>query len=100
MTATINRDTLQEPTVTKPPAPEQTHTIGRLTMLHRSGESIAWDTRDEASVCAAHALFNSLMNTGCLAFTADDPTGRTGEQIKTFDPQAETIMVTSPFQGG
>lgn len=57
---------------------------------------VEWDAADEESVAKAKAIFDKEVETS-LAYV-DTPTKK--EQIREFDPLAESIVVTRPLVGG
>lgn len=101
MTAVLERPvrlseppTPEEPTTpAEPTTPE--YAVGRLIIP--GGRVIAWDTRDAASVAVATTTFDETLRDGGLAYKTE---GSSSEVIRTFDPQAETIILSRPMAGG
>lgn len=72
--------------------------MGVMHTLNRRGDrEVHWDLADPKSVEKAEKEFNRYMEKGGLAFV---PNGCEGEQIKTFKPEAERIIITSQLAGG
>lgn len=89
--------TLTEAPIIDEPA-EPAHVIKWLD--HTGDSRLAWDPRNPAETEAAEAHFNSLKGKGYLAYRLGDDGRYQGEAIRTFDPQAATIMMTPPMQAG
>jgi hypothetical protein len=77
--------------------------MGELQFLDQSGHSSqTWDPNVQAEVDAARETFNTLtQDKGYSAFYQDpsDP-ARTGKRMTTFDPNAGTVVLIPPRQGG
>lgn len=74
--------------------------IGQMRELNESGDStVSWDSDNAEEVQAARATFDRLVGKGFMAYkvTGKD---RRGEQIRSFDPKAERIMLVPAMQGG
>lgn len=66
---------------------------------HHGDTTLEWDVKNKASVAEVRKEFNSIMKgAGFMAFRIDSPTA--GEHIKSFDPDAEEILITRPMVGG
>lgn len=73
--------------------------MSKLRVLNKSGDTtLEWDVEDAASVEVVKAQFNEIIKGGYMAFSVTSPTS--GEQIRTFDPEAEEIIMTAPMVGG
>jgi hypothetical protein len=59
-----------------------------------------WDKNKPEEVEAARALFNALTAKNYKAFYATDKDGKKGEPMKTFDPDAERIIMSPQVVGG
>jgi hypothetical protein len=86
-------------------------TKGELMILDQTGHtSVAWDTTEAATVDAARARFNYFRECGYAAFKLNTalaggsllaaPETLDGELIKTFDPEAEHVVMIAPLVGG
>jgi hypothetical protein len=60
---------------------------------------LIWDPDNEHEVAAARKMFNSLRDKRFLAFKVGEK-GRKGEQITTFDPSLEKIIMSPAIAGG
>lgn len=58
-----------------------------------------WDKNNEDEVEDARASFDRLRKKGYLAFHVNKK-GDKGEQMKSFDPDAERMIMVPPMQGG
>ena len=73
----------------------------QMHTLDRTGDQkVMWDSSVPDEVDAARATFDSLKKKGYLAYRAEGKKGEKGEQIRTFDPDAERIILVKPHQGG
>ena len=70
------------------------------TLDHTGDQKVMWDSSAPDEVDAARATFDSLKKKGYLAYRAEGKKGEKGEQIRTFDPDAERIILVKPHQGG
>jgi hypothetical protein len=68
-----------------------------LHILDQTGDTpVLWNPADARSTRKAEEVFERLVRGGYLTYRADeDPT-----VIRTFDPQAETIIARFPMAGG
>lgn len=74
---------------------------GTMHTLDRNGDQrVMWDKDNDDEVEAARATFRSLTSKGYLAYKAVGKAGAQGEQIRTFDPEAERIILVKPNVGG
>lgn len=74
--------------------------IGEMRELNSTGDStVSWDSNNAEEVAAARATFDRLVGKGFMAYKVTGDRRR-GEQIRTFDPQAERIMLAPAMQGG
>lgn len=73
---------------------------GKLHILPaREGDrTVEWDTEIDATLKQASAEFERMLGVGYMASRVDAP-GQ-AEQIREFDPEAKTIVMTRPLQGG
>lgn len=70
-----------------------------LRVLTSAGDTVLeWNPKDAESVAEVKAEFDGLTSSGFLAFRVDSPTE--GEQIKKFDPDAQTVIMSIPLMGG
>jgi hypothetical protein len=80
---------------------------GTMHTLGRGGDvRVMWDSNVTAEVEAARAQFETLTKPrsqggqGYLAYRAQGRAGDRGEQIRSFDPEAERIILVAPSVGG
>lgn len=59
-----------------------------------------WDKSKPAEVDAAKALYESLTKKGYRAFRCVGKDGSQGEQMTSFDPDAERMIMVPQLQGG
>ena len=73
---------------------------GVLEVLDHTGDTkIEWNPRVQAEVDVAKSTFDSLKAKGYLAYKLDR-NGERGEVIRSFDAQAERIVMNPQMQGG
>lgn len=60
---------------------------------------VIWNPDVPAEVESARAQFNTLRGKGYLAYSVG-ARGRRGEQIREFNPDAESIILAPPLVGG
>ncbi len=80
-----------------------TDTMAKHTMhtLDRTGDQrVMWDKNIADEVDAARAMFDRLIGKGYMAYRAEGRKGTQGEQIRTFDPDAERIILVGTHAGG
>lgn len=71
-----------------------------MRIAGRNGDtSVTWDVDNRAQVAEAQRQFEELVNAGHQAF-AWKVAGGEGEATKTFDPEAEKILVMPIPAGG
>lgn len=68
-------------------------------MNHTGHTEVRWDRNKDIEVQAAKAQFDLLTSKGYAAFKLKSD-GTQGEQIRTFDPDAERILLTTAKAGG
>lgn len=69
--------------------------------LDRTGDQrVMWDKDNVEEVDAARAMFERLTSKGYFAYKAEGKKGTQGEQIRTFDPNAERIILVKAHAGG
>ncbi len=74
--------------------------MGQLRQLSRKGDvNISWDSENETEVSAAKKIFDEKIKEGWAAF-AEKKLGGKGDRIRTFDPDAERIVLVPPIAGG
>ena len=74
--------------------------MGEIRWLDETGDSkITWDPENEDQVDAAEAQFDVLLGKGYKAFRVKKD-GSQGQQIKKFDSEAGTIIMTKGLVGG
>jgi hypothetical protein len=68
--------------------------------MGREGDlKVVWDKANEAEVGSARSTFDELRAKGHLAYKVKRDGGK-GEMIRTFDPDAEKIILAPPMAGG
>lgn len=73
---------------------------GEMAVLDRSGDiKTVWDSENREEVAAAKKQFDDLGAKGFAAFRVKKG-GEKGEQIRTFDPEAEAIIMVPQMVGG
>lgn len=73
---------------------------GKISFMDRSGHTeVAWNTDLEETVAAANERFNALL-AGPEKYNAYDMSGGLGTPIKTFNPQADEILMVPPYVAG
>lgn len=71
-----------------------------MEILDSSGHTrTTWDSDKEDEVAAARAQFETLTKKGYKAFRVTRLGGE-GEPMKSFDPDAEKMILVPPVQGG
>jgi len=74
--------------------------MGEMAVMGREGDlKITWDRKDSKQTADAQEQFDTLVGKGYLAF-AVDKSGNKGEQITTFDPAVERIILAPQIRGG
>lgn len=74
--------------------------IGTLSTLDRTGDTtITWDSDNATEVQVARETFDRMRGKGFMAFKVEGR-DRRGQQITTFDPKAERIMLVPQMVGG
>lgn len=72
--------------------------MGKLRILNESGDrEVPWTAEDTESIRTAEASFFEHQRQGSAAFAK---TGNGHELIKSFDPDAEEILIVRPLIGG
>lgn len=75
--------------------------MGEMSTLDRTGDTrVMWDAGNDEEVKVAQKTFDDLTRKGYLAYRAEGKRGHQGEQIRSFDPAAERIILVRPNQGG
>lgn len=74
--------------------------MGEIRRLGREGDiKQIWNKDNEDEVAAAKDLFDKMTKKGYLAFKVDKD-GEKSVKMKTFDPNAEKIILVPPVVGG
>lgn len=73
--------------------------MGQMHVMGQRGDTaVAWDETKLDEVEAARATFEGLLTgKGYLAFSVESEENK---QIRTFDPNAEKIILVPPVAGG
>ena len=76
--------------------------MGQMQTMDRTGDSpIQWDPKNRDEVEAARKHFDHLVkDRKYLAFRINPLDGSKGEQVKSFDPSYERLVMTPPMVGG
>ena len=73
--------------------------MSELRILGIGGDvKISWDSRNELEVAAAKETFEKRIKDGWSAFR--EKIGTKGDKIKTFDPDADRVILVPPISGG
>jgi len=73
---------------------------GEMETLDSTGHTrTTWDSENSAEVEAARGQFDVLTRKGYKAFRVKRDGGE-GEPMKSFDPEAEKMILVPPLQGG
>lgn len=74
--------------------------MGVLAVMGGSGDTkIAWTAGNEDEVANARRTFDDLTDKGYAAFSVV-ARGEKGEQIRRFNPNAESLILVPPLAGG
>lgn len=72
--------------------------MGKLRVLSRNGDDLTeWEAENEISADIAKELFLKHQQNGAAAFAK---VGNSHKLIKTFDLDAEEILIVKPLVGG
>jgi hypothetical protein len=75
--------------------------MSEMAIMDRSGDTkLIWDPDNADEVANAKRTFDDLLKKGFMAFKVEGRKGDKGEQIKTFDPKAEKLILTPAMAGG
>lgn len=73
--------------------------MSEMRVLGKGGDlRISWNSENEREVAVAKETFEKWVRDGWSAFR--DKLGVKGDKIKTFDPDAERIVLIPPVAGG
>lgn len=73
---------------------------GVMSIMGKEGDlKVTWNSDQPDEVEAARAQFDKLIGKGYLAFKTDKK-GDKGEQMRTFDPTAERVILVKQLKGG
>jgi hypothetical protein len=74
---------------------------GAIAVMGEAGDTKhIWDKNKPAEVEAARTLFDSLTRKGYRAFRVIGKEGDQGEQMRSFDSEAERMIMVPQMQGG
>jgi len=84
-----------------PPNPRRpSDATGTMSIMCKHGDSkFHWNKKDPQSVAAAKEVFDAHQGKGYLAFSMNAK-GDQGEQMRQFDPEAESVLFMPQMQGG
>jgi hypothetical protein len=75
--------------------------MGHMRIIDGSGDQhVEWDVEETETVVKASKMFDELLKTYPYTAFSVDPKTKDSEQIYKFDPDAETIVLVPPLQGG
>lgn len=79
-----------------------TTTQHSMATLGKDGDTVlTWDPDNAAETENARRTFFDMVNTQrFLAFAVDEGGGGDPEQIREFDPEVKSILLTPPMMGG
>lgn len=73
--------------------------MGEIRQLARVGDmKISWNSENEKEVTVAREIFDKRIKESWTAFR--EKGGFKGDKIRTFDPDAERIVLVPPISGG
>ena len=74
--------------------------VSVFDVLDKTGHTkTKWSRKKPKEVAEARKVYDTLTAAGFKAFRLKK-LGRTGEQMTSFDPEAERVMFVPAFQGG
>lgn len=74
--------------------------MGELAVMDHTGDTkLIWDSENAEDVAAAKAMFDTQKAKGYMAYSVKK-NGKAGEVMRTFDPEAEKIIMAAPLAGG
>lgn len=72
-----------------------------MSIMSLKGDTkVLWDKRNPDEVANARRTFDELKKKGYAAFRVNGKEGEKGEQMATFDPDAERMIMVPPMKGG
>lgn len=72
-----------------------------MAELNESGDTkVIWDSENEDEVEAARATFDRLIKEKGFAAFKVDKKGEAAGPMRSFDPDAEKVILVPPLQGG
>jgi len=75
--------------------------MGEIREINRKGDlKLSWDSDNEKEVAAAKEVFDKRVKEEGWAAFAEKRLGGKGDRIKTFDPNAERIVLVPQIAGG
>lgn len=73
--------------------------MGEIRQLARVGDvKISWNSENDKEIAVARETFDKRTKEGWTAF--GEKGGFKGDKIRTFDPDAERIVLVPPISGG
>lgn len=74
--------------------------MGELAVMDRTGDTkLIWDKDNPEDVAAARAMYDAQKAKGYMAYSVKK-SGKPGEVLQAFDPDAEKIIMAAPLAGG
>lgn len=74
--------------------------MGQIAILNDKGHTaVKWDVAEPETVDKARMTYQQFLDQGFLTFAVATP-GATAEQIREFDPSADSIVAVKRFVGG
>jgi hypothetical protein len=76
-------------------------THGEIAVMGESGDTkVLWSRENPDEIESARKTFRDLKAKGFAAFKCVGKNGDQGEQVDTFDPNAERYIFVPPMRGG
>lgn len=73
--------------------------VMRIMSIDHGDKKEMWDRHNEDEIACAKQTFDKLRKKGYLAWKVKKD-GSKAEQMKEFDPDAESMILSPPVQGG
>lgn len=96
-----DEELIKKMTVDKIPedAPHAIRIIQPYGVEHAGDLKMIWDSENDDEIAVLEKQFDELKKKGWNAYSVRK-NGEKGRMIKTFDPDAEKIIMAPPMQGG
>ncbi len=74
--------------------------VGTMKVMDQTGHTeISWNAEVNAEIEVARAAFEELTKKGYQAFSVGE-NGKQDQRLRTFDPEAEKILMIPQLRGG